>query len=56
MSQAAHHAEQLQIQHELEEIILKSMQEPLSADDARLIAWASGIKLETIQSNMNRKD
>lgn len=50
--QAAYHAEQLQIQHQIEQTILKSMQEPLTIDDARLLAWASGITLTQTQQEM----
>lgn len=52
--QAAYHAEQLQVQHDIEDVILKAMRETLTADDARLLAWASGINLT--QLNTNRKE
>lgn len=46
MGQAAHHEQQLQIQKDLEQIIVKAMTEPITQDEAKMLAWASGIKLK----------
>lgn len=56
MDQAYYHAEQLQIQHELETVILKSMREPLTADDARLLAWGVGIDMTQLNLSQLEKD
>ena len=45
MDQAAHHYEQQLLERQIEETIQKSMQERLTADDAALLAWATGVTL-----------
>lgn len=46
MDGAAFHEQQLQIQHDLERVIAKATQEPITDDEAALLAWASGIQLK----------
>ena len=44
MDQAAYHEEQLQIQYDLERVIAKATHEAITKDEAKLLAWASGVK------------
>jgi hypothetical protein len=45
MDQAAHHYEQLLLQKRIEETLQKALQEPLTTDDAQLLACACGVTL-----------
>ena len=51
MDGAAYHNEQLMLQREIIETLEKSLREPLTADDARLLSWACGV---TISLNHDR--
>lgn len=53
MDGAAAHEQQLQIQRQLEETILKSTREPLTTDDARLLAWQCGINIPQLDTKRN---
>lgn len=44
MDQAAHHEQELQIQRDLERVIEKAKHEPITQDEASLLAWASGVQ------------
>lgn len=43
MDQAAHHEQELQVQHDLERVIAKATHEPITKDEAALLSWAAGI-------------
>ncbi len=53
--QAAFHAEQLAWQQEAERVLAESTRRKLTVDEARLLAWASSIKLNLPKPNSTRK-
>lgn len=54
MDGAAYHSEQLMIQHDLERVIAKATQEPITDDEAKLLAWAAGIQLNQENATWQR--
>lgn len=48
MDQAAHHYEQLLLQQRIEQTIEKALHEPLTTDDAQLLAWGCGVTLPNL--------
>lgn len=44
MDQAAYHEQELLIQRDLERVIEKAKHEPITGDEASLLAWASGVQ------------
>lgn len=45
-NEAFNHAEELKVQHEIEEVVNASMHRSLTADEARLVAWAAGVQFK----------
>ena len=44
--QAAHHAQQLQLQHDIEDAINAASRRPLTDSEQSLVAWAAGVQLK----------
>ena len=57
--QAAHHAEQIQIQRDIENVIEAAQLRPITKDESRLVAWACGVSIKetnlTTKENQNGK-
>jgi len=52
--QAAHHADMLEAEHEVERVIEKAQHETITPDDAALLRWASGITTKGSHYEMGR--
>lgn len=51
MDQAAHHEQQLQVQHDIEDALRHARALGLTENEVNLLAWASGVQLK--QENRN---